>query len=88
MARIVDLKAFAECIYIKGQQEMWLEVSDSIIEGNNGRWHIITGEGKNICQKCDGTNDNCDSSRYIKCTIEELGQKYFSEMEYFLNELV
>lgn len=88
MARIVDLKAFVECIYTKERQEMWLEVSDGIISGNNGRWHIITGERENICHRCENTEDGRDSARYTKCTIEELEQKYFSGMEYFLNELV
>ena len=35
MARIVDLKAFTECISVKGHKEMWLEVTDNIISGNN-----------------------------------------------------
>lgn len=83
MARIIDLKAFAECISIKGHKEIWLEVTDNIISGNNGRWHIITGEGETHCQKC---REN--GKHYIKCTIEELGQKYLGGMEYFLNELV
>lgn len=83
MARIIDLKAFAECISVKGHKEMWLEVTDNIISGNNGRWHIITGEGETYCQKC---REN--GKHYIKCTIEELGQKCLGGMEYFLNELV
>lgn len=58
MARIIDLKAFAECISIKGHKEMWLEVTDNIISGNNGRWHIITGEGKTYCQKCREVTNN------------------------------
>ncbi len=88
MARIVDLKAFAECIYTKERQEMWLEVSDGIISGNNGRWHIIIGGVETICQKCESTEDGSNEPEYLKCTIEELGQKYFKNHKYFLNELV
>ncbi|MCI9080525.1 MAG: GNAT family N-acetyltransferase [Lachnospiraceae bacterium] len=99
MARIVDLKAFAECIYTKEHKEMWLEVTDNIIDGNNGKWHIITGEKGTYCQKCRETAGNArdtksiehketDKKNYIKCTIEELGKEYLGNMEYFLNELV
>ena len=117
MARIVDLKAFAECIFTKEHKETWLEVTDNIISGNNGRWHIITGEGKTHCHKCgeieEITEDKgnkikeentgykkytentvnkrhkkVNEKHYIKCTIEELGQKYLGRMKYFLNELV
>lgn len=91
MARIIDLKAFAECIFTEGRNEMWLEVTDNIISGNTGRWHIVTGEGRTHCQKCGeivNSAEDTGNEKYIKCTIEELGQKYLGKIKYYLNELV
>lgn len=87
MARIINLKTFAEYIYTKERKEMWLEVTDNLISGNNGRWHIITGAGETYCQRC-GEMTEVNYGRFIKCTIEELGQEYLGRMKCFLNELV
>ncbi|MDE6615234.1 MAG: GNAT family N-acetyltransferase, partial [Lachnospiraceae bacterium] len=76
MARIVDLKAFAECISTKEHKEMWLEVTDNIISGNNGRWHIITGEGKTHCHKCGEIEERTEGKgNKIKEKIKQLEQE-------------
>lgn len=84
MARIVDLRAFV--MYLPSGLEMWLDVTDRIISGNNGKWHIITGDDT-ICHLCEN-DSSAETRKYTKYTIEELGQLYLTKPVYYINELV
>lgn len=85
MARIVDLKTFAQ--YMPSGQELLLDVTDNLIIENSGKWHIFTGENGTVCHLCEN-NDRTETKKYTKCTIEELGQKYLTGFKYYMNELV
>lgn len=84
MARIINLKAFVQGLYSGKRHELWLDIEDKYISGNNGKWHIIIDKKSSSCQQCRGEKNN----KWESCTIEEFGSKYLPYYRYYLNELV
>lgn len=67
--RIVDLPAALEARQYATGLDVVLEVTDPLIEANNGRWRLSGGPAKATCSR---TEDPAD----FACTINELGAAY------------
>lgn len=83
MARIIDIKTFVKMISFKDHvEEYHIEIEDSFIVENNGRWDIILREKSSI------KKGNCDGNDYQKMTIAAFGEMIFSKIKFYLNEMV
>jgi predicted acetyltransferase len=67
--RLVDLPAALEARAYAAPLDVVFEVTDPIIEGNNGRWRLAGGPGKVTCARTDDAPD-------VACSITDLGAAY------------
>jgi predicted acetyltransferase len=67
--RIVDLPAALEARQYATSLDVVIEVTDALIEGNNGRWRVSGGPGKITCARTDDPAD-------FACSIAELSAAY------------
>lgn len=83
MSRIIDIRSFIKMISLKDcMEEYHIEIEDDIIKENNGRWDIFLREKSVIEEGKQNDND------YQKMTIAEFGEKIFSKIKFYLNEMV
>ena len=85
MARIIDIKAFVKNLCSDKRKEIFIELKDEFISGNNGRWHIIIDKSGGFIEKLEDDNMVHLIKQY---TIDEFGKEYLNNYMYFLNEYV
>lgn len=53
MARIIDIRSFIPQLRSDIKNEMWVDVTDGIIKGNSGRWHIVIDKDSSFIEQIE-----------------------------------
>ena len=86
MARIVDIKKFVALLKTDVEEQFHIEIEDTIIKENNGKWDIYLGQKSKIKSVDYVSADN--KNVYLKMSIGDFADMMFSKIKFYLNEMV